>query len=44
MPWCRLSAEVHEGMGDVRVVIDEAVVEVSETKERLDILDVVGCL
>ena len=42
-PWCHLSAEVCEGVGDVRVVIDEVVVEVGEPKERLDILDVVGC-
>ena len=37
--WQRLC----EGVGDVRIVIDEAVVSIGETEEGLDISDVAGC-
>ena len=43
MPWCRLSAEIHEGVGDVGIIIDEAAVRIGETEEGLDISDVAGC-
>ena len=43
MPWCHLLAEIREGVGDVRIIIDEAAVKIGETEEGLDISDVAGC-
>ena len=41
-PGCCFSAKICEGVGDVRIVINESAVEIGESQEGLDIMDIAG--
>jgi hypothetical protein len=42
VPRSILPAEVGEGVGELHIVVDESLIEVGESQEGLDFMDVVG--